>query len=286
MTMTMTMSDGRGTMTASFPAAAKLIGAQLKYQLLIFLRSPVAVFFTLGLPLFMLVLFNALFGDDTVSTPGGEWSVQQFYTGGLAAFTAVSATYTNLVNVVPIRRDTGILKRWRSTPMPLPAYLGGWVASAVLIALGGVVLQLTMGVVAYDLTIEVAKVPAMVVTFVVGVVSFAALGLGVASLVPNQDSAPAVANATILPLAFVSDVFIPLDDPPAWLRIADFLPLKPFVNAFQDTLNPFVDAPAFDIKKLAIVAAWGVFGFVLAKMKFTWEPSATAGRNRPSKAKG
>lgn len=268
-------------MTNSFPASAQLLVAQVKYQLLIFLRSPVAVFFTLGLPLFMLVLFNALFGDDTVTTPGGEWPVRQFYTGGLAAFTAVSATYTNLVNVVPIRRDTGILKRWRSTPVPLPIYLGGWVASAVLIALGGVILQLLLGVVAYDLAIEVSKVPAMIVTFVVGVVSFAALGLGVASLVPNQDSAPAVANATILPLAFVSDIFIPLDDPPAWLRIADYLPLKPFVNAFQDTLNPFVDAPAFDLEKLGIVAAWGAFGFVLAKAKFTWEPSATARKTRP-----
>jgi len=264
-----------------FPAASKLLGAQLKYQLLTFVRSPVAVFFTLGLPLFMLVLFNALFGDDTVSTPGGDWSVQQFYTGGLAVFTAVSATYTNLVNVVPIRRDTGILKRWRSTPMPLSIYLGGWVGSAVMIAFGGVILQLLLGVVAYDLSIDAAKLPAMIVTFLVGVVSFAALGLGVASLVPNQDSAPAVANATILPLAFVSDTFIPLEDAPGWLKFADYLPLKPFVNAFQDTLNPFVDAPAFNVTKLAIVAAWGVFGFVLARSKFSWEPSTTAATSTP-----
>ncbi len=264
-------------MSSRFPAAPKLLGAQLKYQLLTFVRSPVAVFFTLGLPIFMLVLFNALFGGATVETPGGDWSVQQFYTGGLAAFTAVSATYTNLVNVVPIRRDSGILKRWRSTPMPLSIYLGGWVTAAVLIAFGGVILQLLLGVFAYDLSIDVAKVPAMIVTFIVGVVSFAALGLGVASLVPNQDSAPAVANATILPLAFVSDVFIPLEDPPAWLDFANYLPLKSFVNAFQDTLNPFVDAPAFDLTKLAIVSAWGVFGFVLARSKFSWEPSVTSG---------
>lgn len=269
-------------MSNHFPTAPKLLGTQLKYQLLTFFRSPVAVFFTLGLPLFMLVLFNALFGDATVSTPGGDWSVQQFYTGGLAAFTAVSATYTNLVNVVPIRRDTGILKRWRSTPMPLSIYLGGWVTSAVLIALGGVLLQLLLGVLAYDLSIDAAKLPAMIVTFIVGVVSFAALGLGVASLVPNQDSAPAVANATILPLAFVSDTFIVMADAPAWLSFANYLPLKPFVNAFQDTLNPFVDAPAFDITKLAIVAAWGVFGFVLARWKFSWEPAVTAG-TKPSR---
>ncbi len=237
------------------------------------------MFFTLGLPVFMLVLFNSLFGDGTVETGAGAWSVQQFYTGGLAAFTAVSATYTNLVNVVPIRRDEGILKRWRSTPIPPGVYISGWILGAIGIAMLGVILQLALGVLVYDLTIEPAKVPAMIVTFVIGVAAFAALGLALASVVPNADSAPAVANATILPLAFVSDVFIPLDDPPRWLDlIGDVFPLKPFVNAFQNTLNPFVDAPGFSWSKLAVVAAWGIVGAVLATRFFSWEPSTGAGR--------
>lgn len=268
-----------------WPSTPELVRIQTKYQFVAYLRSPVGMFFTIGLPLIMLVMFNALFGGDTIQTDGGEWSVQQFYTGGLAAFTAVSATYTNLVNVVPIRRDDGILKRWRSTPLPPSIYLAGWILGALVMALLGVVLQLTLGVVAYDLTIDVAKVPAMVVTFIVGVSAFAALGLAVASLVPNADSAPAVANATILPLAFVSDVFIPLDNAPSWLEIVgDIFPLKPFVNAFQNTLNPFVDAPAFSWPELAVVAVWGIGGALVARSTFTWEPATRGTRkNRSSK---
>jgi ABC-2 type transport system permease protein len=237
------------------------------------------MFFTIGLPLIMLVLFNALFGGETVDTDAGPWAISQFYTGGLAAFTAVSATYTNLVNVVPIRRDEGILKRWRSTPVPPSVYLAGWVLGALVMALAGVLLQLALGVVAYDLEIDVAKVPAMIVTFVVGVTAFAAMGLAVASLVPNSDSAPAVANATILPLAFVSDVFIPLDDAPRWLEIVGTIfPLRPFVNAFQNTLNPFVEAPGFSWPELGVVAAWGVAGAIVARAKFSWEPSTRGSR--------
>lgn len=271
----------------NFPSTVSLVIVQMRYQVLMFLRSPVGMFFTLGLPIFMLVLFNGLFGGGTVDAGDGqEWSVQQFYTGGLAAFTAVSATYTNLVNVVPIRRDEGILKRWRSTPVPPGAYLAGWVLGALAIAVLGVILQLTLGVVAYDLTIEVGKVPAMVVTFLIGVSAFAALGLGVAGLVPNADSAPAVANATILPLAFVSDVFIPLDDPPRWLElVGDVFPLKPFVNAFQNTLNPFVEAPGFSWNELAVVAVWGVAGALMALKTFTWEP-ATRGTRRSKSRRG
>lgn len=259
-----------------FPSTPRLVIEQTRYQVLTSLRSPVGMFFTIGLPLIMLVLFNALFGDGTVDTPGGSWSVQQFYTGGLAAFTAVSATYTNLVNVVPIRRDEGILKRWRSTPIAPSVYLAGWILSALSIALLGVAIQLALGVVAYDLTIEFAKVPAMIVTFVVGVSAFAALGLAVAGLVPNADSAPAVANATILPLAFVSDIFIVVDEPPRWLDVVgNIFPLKPFVNSFQNTLNPFVEAPGFTWDKLAFVALWGVAGAVIATRTFSWEPSVS-----------
>lgn len=274
----------------SWPSIPSQVATQARYQVLTFLRSPVGLFFTIGLPLVMLVLFNALFGDGTVDTTAGSWPVQQFYTGGLAAFTAVSATYTNLANMVPIRRDDGILKRWRSTPIRPAVYLSGWIVAALAIAVFGVVLQLTLGVVAYDLTISASKLPAMIVTFVVGVASFAALGLAIAGLVPDADAAPAVVNATVLPLAFVSDVFIPLEDPPKWLDVVgDVFPLKPFVNAFQNTLHPLVDAPGFAWDKLAMVGAWGVVGVVIASRTFRWEPSTRGARRdrrraRPSAA--
>ena len=42
------------------------------------------------------------------------------------------------------------------------------------------------------------------------------------------------------------DVFIALEDPPGWLEtLGDVLPLKPFVQSFQDAFNPSVPAPAF-----------------------------------------
>ena len=269
---------------APWPSPLRLAIVQWRYQLRSSLRSPVGMFFTVVLPLVMLVLFSILFGDDTVTTDQGEWSVRQFYTGGLAAFTAVSATYTNLVNVVPIRRDDGVLKRWRATPLPTSSYLAGWVASAVTVASAGVGLMLVVGVAAFDVEIEASKLPAMVVTFLVGVAAFAALGMAVAAAVPTADSAPAVANATILPLAFVSDVFVAMGtDAPRWMEVVGgVFPLRPFVHAFQDTVNPLVDAPAFSWPELAIVAMWGIGGAIVAAQTFRWEP-ADAGVGRSAR---
>lgn len=270
-------------MTA-FPPAATLVMRQIRYQLLLFARVPVALFFTLLLPLVMLVLFNALFGGGTVSTADGEWPVQQFYTGGLAAFTAVSATYTNIANMVPIRREEGVLKRWRGTPLPTWVYVAGVVGSAVVVAFVGVVVMLGLGVVAYDLQVEAAKLPAAAVTFVVGVSAFAALGMAVAALVPTASAASAIANATILPLAFVSNVFIVIEDPPEWVdTVGDIFPLKPFVESFQAAFNPLVDPPAFDWAALAFVALWGVAGAVVAVRYFRWDP-APGGSTRRRRA--
>lgn len=271
-----------------FPPTPSLAVRQVRYQLLTFARTPIALFFTLALPLMMLVLFNALFGDAEVDTEGGTWPLSQFYTGSLAAFTAVSATFTNLANVVPIRREEGVLKRWRGTPLPPWMYIFGAIGAAVVVAAVGVLITLTLGVVAYDLDVDVAKLPAAAVTFLVGVGTFAALGMAVAALVSSPEAAPAVANAIILPLAFVSDVFIQIDDPPAWVDfLGDLFPLKPFVQSFQAAFNPNVEPPAFEWGKLAFVAGWGVVGMLVALRWFKWEPATrvrTRRRRQPATA--
>ncbi len=263
---------------SGFPSNVSMVVRQTRYQILYFFRVPVALFFTLILPIVMLVLFNALFGDNTVTTAEGDWPIQQFYTGGLAAYTAVSATYSNLGNMVPIRRDEGILKRWRSTPLPTWVYLAGLVMSSIVIALASVALMLVMGVVLYDLSIDWVKMPAAAVTLLVGVASFAALGMALVSVIKTAQSAAAMVNATILPLAFISDVFIATEDGGFLHTVASLFPLKPFVNAFQDCFNPLVDGTGFSPGRLAFVAAWGAVGLVIAIKRFTWEPSGAPSR--------
>lgn len=259
---------------SAWPSMPSLVGRQVRYQLLSLWRTPIALFFTIILPLTMLVIFNLLFGDERVETPAGSWPIRQFYAGSIAAFTAVSATFTNLANIIPIRREEGVLKRWRGTPLPPWAYVAGFIGSAVALAVIGVALMLGLGMVAYDVDIDPGKVPAGVLTFVVGLATFAALGVALASVVPTASAAPAAANAALLPLAFISDVFIPMENAPRWLEVvAGIFPLKPFVTSFQNMLNPLVDAPGLDLEKLGVVAAWGVFGAVIALTRFRWEPN-------------
>ena len=221
-----------------------------------------------------LLLFSVIFGTETIDIAGrGSFSVAQFYAPSLAVFAAASATYTNLGVRTAIARDEGVLKRFRGTPLPAWAYMAGLVGSAVWIALIATALMMTVGVVAFDVNIELAKMPAALLSFVTGAACFAALGLALAAAAPTGDSAPAMANATILPLAFLSDVFIAIDNPPAWLTaVGNFFPLKHFVRAFQDAFHPLTASPAFRFEHLGVMAIWGVVGALIALRFFSWEP--------------
>ena len=271
----------------AWPGVGALILGQVRHQVRLFLRVPIGLFFTIALPLIMLVVFNAVFGDSTVASPAGEWPTRQFYTGALAAFTAVSATYTNLANTVPVRREEGILKRWRSTPLPVPVLILGQMLGALVVAILGALLLLIVGVLAYGLEVDAASLPNAVVTFVIGVLSFAALGMAISSAVSSADSAPAVANATILPLAFISNIFIPLEDPPRWLDLlGDVFPLKPFAQSFQAAFHPIEPATTPDVGALAVVALWGVFGAVAAVRTFRFDPTPGAASNGRRRQRG
>ena len=208
---------GRRSGRERWPVDTGLVVRQTASQLLTFWRTPIAMFFTLVLPLVMLVLFNALFGDGR-SRPRravADQPVLHRRAGGVhgvsAPRTPTSPTWCRSA-AKRACSSVGAARRCRRGAT--------WPASSVRRRAGlvGAGIMLALGVVAYDLDIDAAKMPAMVVTFLVGVSSFSALGMAVAGLVPDARSAAAVANATILPLAFVSNVFIPIEDPPRWLE--------------------------------------------------------------------
>lgn len=248
-----------------------VISRQVAYQNKIFFRTPIAAFFTLVFPVLLLVIFAALFGSEEIEELGV--TVAQYYAPALAVFAAASATYTNIGVNTAYQRDLGILKRVRGTPLPPWIFFIGKVISATLIAAIAVAVMLALGVIAYGITIYPRTLPAAIVTFFVGTASFAGLGLLVAAVAPSGGAATAIANATLLPLAFFSGLFIPFSsDTPAWIRtVGDIFPLKHFNEAFQKAFLPGTTGAQFDWPALAIMAAWGIAALLLAVRLFKWE---------------
>jgi ABC-2 type transport system permease protein len=261
------------------PSVGALVWQQFRYQNKVFWRTPIAAFFTIVFPLMLLVLFTAIFGNEEIEGTG--ITTAQYFTPGLAVFAAVSATYTNLGIGTAIARDNGILKRIRGTPIPPWAYIAGRVASAVYLAFIAMALMMAVGVIFYGVQIIARTLPAALLTFVVGVSCFAALGMLVAALSPNGDAAPAITNATLLPVAFISNIFFPIQDPPRWMEIAgNFFPLKAFAESFRDAFDPNLTGAQFHWPEIGYMLLWGVVAAFLAIRFFRWEPSAGGSRPR------
>jgi ABC-2 type transport system permease protein len=255
-------------------SVAALTLRQVRFENTSFWRNPPAAFFTFVFPLMFLVIFNLIFGNEDIEfAPGATISGSQFYVPAIAAFSVITACYTNIAMSVATSRDLGILKRVRGTPLPAFAYLVARVAHAAFVGLLLVAVVSLAGTLFYGVDAQTEKLAALAVTILVGAASFAALGLAMTAAIPNAQAAPAVVNASILPLLFISDIFIPLENAPGWVTsVAQVFPIWHYSHAMQATFNPFVEGNGFEWGDLAVVAAWGLAGLLVAVRCFSWEP--------------
>jgi ABC-2 type transport system permease protein len=232
-------------------------------------RTPRATFFTFVFPLVVLVLLDAVGGGD-VSVPGGSVAYAQYITPAIAIFALTTATYSFVIFGVATAREQGTFKRVRGTPLPMRVFLGAWVASTVLTALGSVVLMFAVAVPAFGVQLRPELLPAAFVTLLLGGVAFTALGFAVASFVRRAETAPIVANLTLFPLLFVSGVFYPVQGEPEWVRrIADVFPLSHLVRAFTACFSPYTTGSGFSARDLWSLVAWGAVGAFFAVRRFT-----------------
>jgi ABC-2 type transport system permease protein len=255
-------------------STTRLALRQVGYTNKAFWRNPAAAFFTFAFPIMFLIIFTTLFGNNEVRVLPHVYVKQStFYVAAMSAFAVITACYTNIAIQVSFNRDAGILKRIRGTPLPGASYLAGRVMHAVIIAFILVTICVAYGRIFYSASLSARTLPAFLVTILVGAASFAALGLAVTTIIPNADAAPAIVNASILPILFLSDIFIPLTPgTPQWVDVvSNIFPVRHFAEAMQAAFfSP--TGNGFQWADLAVVAAWGVFGLIVAIRFFTWEP--------------
>jgi ABC-2 type transport system permease protein len=251
----------------------RLMFRQIGYENRSMRRNPASSFFTAIFPLIFLVVFTTIFGNSEIHVAGGVTTMATFYVASIAAYSVINACYTNVAINVAFAQDLGQLKRLRGTPLPAWALLGGKIGHAVLIGYALVVIVALFGWLFYGVDLPLRTLPAIVLALTVGAATFAALGLAVTTIVPNADAAPAVINGLMLPLTFISDIFIPMEDAPKWLTTAaSFFPLSHLALAVRAAFNPFEDGYGFELGHVAVVATWGVVAAIFAARYFRWEP--------------
>jgi ABC-2 type transport system permease protein len=243
-------------------STAALAWSQFRFERRMFWRNPSAAFFNFMLPLIFLVLIASVYGS------GERMKILE---PGIAGMAVMSTTFTALAFNITFIREQGILKRVRGTPLPPVAYFAGVIGNAVVNAVLQVALIIAVGHFLYD-----GPAPSNWLTLaaftIVGVATFACLGIAFATVIPNFDAAPAYTNAVFLPLIFISGVFYSSRSMPRALEvIAEVLPLKHVVDGMHSAIVSGKTVGA-TVGALGVLLAWGAFGLWAVLRRFRWEP--------------
>jgi ABC-2 type transport system permease protein len=131
----------------------------------------------------------------------------------------------------------------------------------------------TLGIALFDVDVPWMSLPGTAVVVTAGILCFCALGFAVTILIPDADAAVAVAYGIVLPLSFISDVFLPVDAAPGWLRTAAAVfPVEHLARALENLWQPAASASPMQWGHLAVLLAWAAGAFLVALRWFRWQP--------------
>jgi ABC-2 type transport system permease protein len=246
----------------------KLFWHELKGELLLYTRSRELAFFTFLLPMIFFVLLGSTYGSDTVDGVKGS----HFLLAGMIGYGAISIAFAGLAIVVVIRRENGILKRLRATPLPAQTYIAALLCAFLAAFAVEVVGLILLGRVLFGIPVP-DRLGSLVLALLLGAVAFCGLGIGITALIRSAEGASAVVNAIYLPAAFLAGAFFSPHHFPQVLRaIADVLPLTYFLRLTRNVML-HGDTIWSQGTNIVVVAAWGALGVIIALKAFRWEPS-------------
>jgi ABC-2 type transport system permease protein len=243
-----------------------LLAHQLRTEQLIFWRSREAAVFIFVFPPMLFLLLGSVYSGEIDGDPAADVLL-----AGLLGYGVANTAFAGLTIQLVVRRESGVLKRLRSTPLPRRDYLGAMLGSTLLVFLLQSVTIFALGRGLFDAALPTEWL-SLALALVVGVAGFAGIGLGAASLIRSAEGSSAVVNVILLPMAFLSGAFGPTDDYPEVLQaIGDVLPLTYFIDLVRSI---YLDHEQLwqHWDDVGIVLAWGAVGLAIALRRFSWEP--------------
>jgi ABC-2 type transport system permease protein len=247
-----------------------LVVRQVRFEQLSFWLNPVGALFTIVFSVVFLVLLAATTGNATVSSYGNIKLVQ-YYVPGFVAYGVMAACFNVLAITLVNRREVGLLKRLRLSPLPTWALLAAIFVSSMIIAVIQIILLLLVGRLGYSVH-GPAHVGAFVVTVIVGMICFTALGVAMSTVIPNTDAAGPVVSITFFLLVALSGLWFPIAPKSGLAKFANYFPVRHFIDALVGSFNQQAGASPWAWHDLLVIGLWGVGGAVVGFRRWQWSP--------------
>jgi ABC-2 type transport system permease protein len=249
----------------------KMVARQIGFEQLSFWLNPIGAFFTLGFSTIFLVILSLISGNSATHSGYGNALLHQYYLGSFLAYGIMAACFNVLAQTIVNRREMGLLKRLRLSPVPTWSMLTAIFTSTVLIALYQVVILMVVGTVGFHDHLP-AHWLGFIMTLLVGMLSFTALGVGISTLVPNQDAAgPMISIVFFLLLAF-SGLYFPITPGSSLATISGYFPIRHLITALESSFNLPPTASSLSGHDLLVMAVWGLGGAIVAFRRWRWSP--------------
>ena len=246
---------------------------ELRAEQLLFWRNREAAFFTFFLPVIFFLIFASVYGNEHIKKEGNIRGAA-FLEAGMIGYGVAATCFAGLGISLVVRRESGVLKRIRATPLPGGTYIAAVLASTFVVFLIEAALIVAIGRLLFSVHLP-HRMLSLLVVLVLGAATFAAMGLGVTALVRSSEGSSAVINAVYLPMAIISGTFFSPKGYPGFLSaIANVLPLTHYTKLTRDVMlrNHHLWSESGAI---GVVVLWGAIGLVGAIRGFRWQPQAS-----------
>jgi len=185
------------------------------------------------------------------------------------------ASFFYLVVSTTAQRESGVLKRRRATPLPAAVLIAGRTLTTVVVSLATAAVLIAVGSLVYGVHPAASSIPAVALIATIGAAAFSGLAYALSARIRTTDAAQPIVQALILPLYFVSGIFVPPTNLPEWLRrLGHVFPVERLADGIHHTYLPDVHGSGIAWTDLGLLALWGVAGLAFAVRAFTWTPTS------------
>ncbi len=249
-----------------------MLGGLLKLtwlEIKIFVREPMGVIVTIGIPLLTFVVVGRMVGRQVTPSDLAASGVMRV---GLPVFVAVLIAINavlSLVTIISIYREGGILKRLRATPLRPHTILTAHVIVKLLLTAVTLALMVLAGKRYYPVNLD-APLFGFTAALLVSTLSILSIGFLIASLVPAARFAQPIGALILYPMIAVSGIFAPVEVlPPALQTVARLLPLTYVVSLLEGIWRG--DAWSAHLGDVGALAVVFVVCTALSAKVFRWE---------------
>jgi len=266
--------DGR---SAASRGPLAMVLHEALYDLKISLRNPRARFMGIFFPIVLLVVFIGVFGNHHTTVDGHNVALKVFYVPGILAMSIVVNAYASLVILISGLRETGVLKRRRATPVPAVVLIGGQAFATVVTTAITATVLLVIAKLLYGVGMAGPAILAVACITLIGTLAFACIGYAVSGLVGSQDAAQPTVQMTMLPLWFISGVFIPIASLSTGLKdVADFFPVQHLANSLHLASVHSSFGSSISVTDVLVLAAWAAGAAAFCAWRFSWLPAGVS----------